>query len=113
MSDQSTRQALGWINGQGTAPAVARLGEQESAVAAHAAQQRTLHVEGTLPPGKAVPHTHVDKQGLLHLCWHKCRTQWGPIVLGSLAINTLIFPFEHWLWHTVPPFSWVAHWFGL
>lgn len=56
-------------------------------------------------------HTHTTKDGLIVRCYHSCK---GVITSPAFWIGvTLSFPIEHWLWTTVPPFNWVAGYFGL
>ena len=52
-------------------------------------------------------HTHVDKSGVAHWCYHKTKnvmTNWQ-----FWAGMTLGFPFEHALWDYVPPFCYITH----
>jgi len=47
-------------------------------------------------------HTHKDELGILHKCYHKCRS---TILSPGFWIGmTLGYPFEHILWEKVPPF---------
>jgi len=56
-------------------------------------------------------HEHVDKQGIVHRCYHSCRNLltnwqfWAGLTLG--------FPVEHLLWEKLWPFYLVTQWFGL
>lgn len=56
-------------------------------------------------------HTHKDERGFLIRCYHKYK----PInMVGSFLLGiTISFPFEHYLWEKVPPFSWITQWLGL
>lgn len=65
-------------------------------------------------PAVAPFHTHVNEDGLLVRCYHKCKK--ATSVLGTWQFwfgMTMGFPFEHFLWEKVPPFSWITHWIGL
>jgi hypothetical protein len=42
-----------------------------------------------------------------------CRKIQPKTVILWVAVQTLGFPLEHFLWHNVPPFLWVAHLMGL
>jgi len=48
------------------------------------------------------PHTHLDEDGLIVICYHKCKAMlanwqfWVGLTLG--------FPLEHVLWEKVWPF---------
>lgn len=56
-------------------------------------------------------HYHKDKQGVLHDCWHNCKsllTDW-KFWVGM----TFGFPFEHFLYEKVPPFCYLTEWLGL
>lgn len=56
-------------------------------------------------------HFHPDRQGLLHVCYHKCRTS---IASPGFWIGlTLGFPIEHLLWEKAWPFSLLTKFFGL
>jgi len=56
------------------------------------------------------PHYHSDEAGLLVRCYHKCRTVFTWQFFVGITIS---FPFEHFLWEKVPPFSWLAGFMGL
>ena len=56
-------------------------------------------------------HYHKDNDGILHRCYHSCRT-----VVSSWQFwlgMTLGFPFEHYLWEKVWGFRMVTEWLGL
>ncbi len=56
-------------------------------------------------------HTHVDERGHIVKCWHECRslvTDWK-----FWAGMTLGFPFEHYLYEKVYPFTLVTKALGL
>lgn len=56
-------------------------------------------------------HTHVDEQGVLVKCYHDTK---NLLLSANFWIGmTLGFPFEHFLWEKVWPFSALAHWVGL
>lgn len=55
---------------------------------------------------KNEPHYHEDEQGIMVKCFHQCKTvitDWR-FILGV----TISYPFEHYLWTNVPPFSWLG-----
>ena len=56
------------------------------------------------------PHYHQDKNGILHRCYHKCRTLFTWQFFVGL---TLMFPLEHTLWTKVWPFYEIANFLGL
>jgi len=60
---------------------------------------------------KAQGHTHVDEQGLIHKCYHKCRST--IFSFGFWLGVTLSFPIEHFIWEKVYPFNAIGHYFGL
>lgn len=67
--------------------------------------------EQKLEQSPAHTHVHKDKKGVLHVCYHKCRTvftDWG-FWIGV----TVSFPLEHFLWEQVWPFSWITKLIGL
>lgn len=56
-------------------------------------------------------HVHTDDKGILHVCYHHCRTlftNW-QFWLGTFAA----FPLEHWIWEKCWPFFIIAKWMGL
>lgn len=56
-------------------------------------------------------HLHLTEDGMLVKCYHQCRN-----LLTSLPFwvgMTLGYPFEHALWHYVPPFSYISKWLGM
>lgn len=57
------------------------------------------------------PHFHKDEQGQLVKCYHKTRAVLSDY--GFWLGVTVSFPLEHWLWHSVPPFKYIAEWVGL
>lgn len=59
----------------------------------------------------STPHVHVDEQGLIVKCYHKCKN-----ILTEPAFwlgVTITFPIEHFLWTKVPGFSHISEWLGL
>lgn len=61
-------------------------------------------------------HFHRDKQGVLHACFHKCKSQltsWR-FWCGLTIVNWIEFLPEHIFWFKVPFFKTIAtHWLGL
>ena len=57
------------------------------------------------------PHVHADEKGVLHTCYHRCRTTLSD--WGFWVGITLTYPLEHFLWEHVPPFSWILSLMGL
>jgi hypothetical protein len=56
-------------------------------------------------------HIHIDNQGLVHYCYHSCK---NTLLSASFWLGvTLSYPLEHYLWESVPPFSYIAAYFGL
>jgi hypothetical protein len=78
-------------------------------------QSYTKPIEGPSLEEKAKPpHFHKDAQGVLHACYHKCRSLLTVnTVLGFLIGTTCSFPLEHALWTKVPGFRDLARYFGL
>lgn len=59
---------------------------------------------------KADKHVHETPQGLLSICYHKCR----PLLTWQFFAGiTLSYPLEHALWTKVPVFSHIAEFLGL
>lgn len=58
------------------------------------------------------PHTHKTEAGLLVKCYHQCQKA-GVTKASFWVLMTLSFPIEHLLWTKVPPFTLIAHYFGL
>lgn len=59
----------------------------------------------------AQEHQHKDRKGILHTCYHKCRSallDWGFWV--GLTVG---FPIEHFLYEKVWPFNLLKDWMGL
>lgn len=60
-------------------------------------------------------HYHKTKEGVLVKCYHECRTRltdvgfWVGLVVGT----TFSFPFEHFLYEHVYPFTLITEWLGL
>ncbi len=60
---------------------------------------------------KTNEHEHVDSRGIVHKCYHECKTtfrEWG-FWIGV----TVSFPLEHALYTHVWPFTIVGRLFGL
>jgi hypothetical protein len=63
------------------------------------------------PKERVRAHTHKDKKGMVHICYHECKgliTDWR-----FWAGLTLGYPLEHFLWEHVPPFSYLTEWLHL
>lgn len=61
--------------------------------------------------GKKMSHSHIDEQGKMVKCYHECKSLF---LSYSFWIATLIaFPLEHAIWVYLPPFKYIATWFGL
>ncbi len=69
---------------------------------------RTEDTDGSVRD--AMPHVHRDSNGLLHRCYHKCRSIFTWQFFAGL---TLSFPIEHALWTKVTPFVQIAEFLGL
>jgi hypothetical protein len=56
-------------------------------------------------------HTHVDERGALVKCYHKSK----KLVLSweFWFASMISFPIEHGIWEFVPPFKYIAKWFGM
>lgn len=63
------------------------------------------------------PHYHKDERGVLVQCYHACTKGLGSVreTLTNPVFwigTTVTWPFEHFLYEHVPPFSWIAHLMG-
>lgn len=60
-------------------------------------------------------HYHEDARGMLHACYHKCRSMWYIWLPLVFLFQVLLFPLEHdianWLWEQ-PGFEYVADYMG-
>lgn len=56
------------------------------------------------------PHVHKDEEGKLVACYHKCVSIARQPEFWILT--TFTFPFEHFLWWHVPPFTWLTKLMG-
>jgi hypothetical protein len=61
-------------------------------------------------------HTHVDEKGVLHRCYHKCRSLWYVWAPLIFVFQVLMFPLEHkaaeWAWEQ-PGLSAIAEYLHL
>lgn len=66
-------------------------------------------------PVPGTPHTHVDKEGFLVDCYHSTRSVLGSpsFWIGSITSTVLSFPFEHYLYEKVWPFTLITQALGL
>ena len=55
---------------------------------------------------KAEEHYHRDDRGFLHACYHKAKTNYVGFFVGM----TVSFPFEHYLYEKVWPFTLITKW---
>lgn len=59
----------------------------------------------------STPHVHVDEQGFIVKCYHKCKSMFSqPAFWIGITVS---YPFEHFLYEKVWPFSIIGHWFGI
>lgn len=58
------------------------------------------------------PHFHTNEAGLLVRCYHKTRLSWKTWLLAGI-IALVAYPVEHFIWESVPPFSYVAEYLGI
>lgn len=56
-------------------------------------------------------HYHPDESGLLHKCWHRCRT--SVLQPGFWLGVTLSFPLEHLIWERLWPLNLLTKALGL
>jgi hypothetical protein len=54
-------------------------------------------------------HGHYDRKGVLHRCYHKCRSNLGFSFWVGMTIG---YPLEHLLWEHVWPFKLVGELFA-
>ena len=54
------------------------------------------------------PHTHIDRQGIIHKCYHSCKNLLTDIKFWIGL--TMGFPVEHLIWDRVWPFKLVTAW---
>jgi hypothetical protein len=58
-----------------------------------------------------VGHTHVDEKGIIHKCYHECKSTFKQS--GFWLGVTVSFPLEHFLYEKVFPFYLITQWMGL
>jgi len=56
-------------------------------------------------------HTHIDENGKIVKCYHETKALFQSYQFWIAM--TIGFPIEHAIWVYVPPFSYIAGWFGL
>jgi hypothetical protein len=60
------------------------------------------------------PHFHTDEKGVIHRCYHRCKSavfSW-QFWFGVTIMNWIEFLPEHLFWLHVWPFYLIAHWLG-
>lgn len=56
-------------------------------------------------------HTHIDKSGILHKCYHECK---DTVLNWKFVVGiTLSWPLEHALYQYVWPFKLVSKFLGI
>lgn len=56
-------------------------------------------------------HFHADSRGMLHKCYHTCRSWLSPAFFaGWIVASTITFGPEHLLWEKIWPFYLFTHW---